>query len=132
MTWRAFATESIGSIGAFGIPRGDLGFREPSKPKRETVHVMDIVTGVPTDRYRIVASRFVYDYLGDRLALTSVGNFRTLVLDVSKLSPDTLLTGSTLSYLENARPGLHRFPDAAEFDSYVRWVHVWRQVWGEE
>ncbi|MHC4469698.1 MAG: hypothetical protein ACYS99_01930 [Planctomycetota bacterium] len=120
----------VGSVGTWGIPRDDRAARMKRKAKEKTVHALDLVTGVPTDRYRIVASQFVYDYLGERLALTSLENFRTLVLDIANLAPETLLTGSTLSYLDGARPGSHRFRTPQEFDGYVRWVHVWRQVWG--
>lgn len=96
----------------------------------ETVHVLDLLIRDPEDRLRVISSRFDYDYLGERIALTSTENFRTLVEDVSRLAPDALLTGSALSFLEDAKPGSHRFDGIDRFEDYLRWVQTWREVWG--
>jgi hypothetical protein len=104
----------------------------PARSKRERVLVMDLVLDAPEDRLRVLSSRFVFDYLGERMALTSRENFRRLVTDIAGYAPDALLTGSTLSLLEDARPGAHHFGSPGEFDAYLRWAMAWSSVFDEE
>jgi len=101
-------------------------------PKREIVHCLDLLLSEPGQRLRVLASRFVYDYLGDRLALSSVPNFRQLVEDIAGYAPEALLSGSTLSFLEGGtRATGHRFTDPGEFEAYQQWLLAWPLVWGE-
>jgi hypothetical protein len=114
---------------------GQSGYKmqmEPRKnPRPETVSCLDLVTTGATARYRIVAGRFVYDYLGDRMKLNSKDNFRSLIQDIAGYSPETLLSGSTLSFLDDPKARDHRFGSREEFESYVRWLVAWDAVFGE-
>lgn len=96
----------------------------------ETVTCLDLVTADGITRYRIVTSRFVYDYLGDRMRLASRDNFRTLLEDIAEYSPETLLSSTTLSFLENPKSREHRFGSKDEFEAYVRWLTAWDVVFG--
>ena len=107
------------------------GRRPRPRPPREgeTVRCLDLVLRDPDDRYRVISGRFVYDYLGKRMALTSRENFRTLILDIARLAPDALLTSTTQSFLTNPKAKSHRFGSPAEFDAYVNWARAWTTVW---
>jgi hypothetical protein len=114
---------------------GPFGLREPTPhtparkpPITETVHCLDLLTDGPIPRYRILASRFIYDYLGERMKLCSAENFRTLLTDLATFAPDILLSGTTLSFLSKPKSDHHRFQTELEFDAYVRWLSAWDRL----
>jgi hypothetical protein len=122
----------MGRVGSFYTGRTRVPQEPKKKPRPETVHCLDLITTGPVPRYQVVASRFVYDYLGDRMKLCSRDNFRTLIEDIARYSPHTLLSGTTLSFIENPKSRHHRFASGEEFDAYVRWLTAWEHVFGGE
>jgi hypothetical protein len=108
---------------------GDEMRKEARREKATTVRCLDLVARNPLEHYRIDAGRFDYRCLGDRMKLTSVENFHELILDMAERAPEALLTGSTLSLLEDPSGRAHHFGSGAVYGAYLRWVVAWTTVW---
>lgn len=135
---KAGAGTRLFRMGAFAITGIPISIRrrragpgpKKERPTEETAWVLDLIVNDPTDRFRVISNRFIYDYLGDQVAMVSAQNFRTLVIDIIGFVPDALVTNTTRSYLDNPRSPDHRFRTVDAFDAYIRWLAAWQSIWG--
>lgn len=86
--------------------------------------IVDVVTGTPTRRYRIEASRFDYAYLGDRKRSSSADNLALLVGDVMAARP-AIATGRGAERLLAGERKHERYRSSRDFDLELAWL-LWR------
>jgi len=91
----------------------------------ETCDVLDIFVGDIQDaefaaHFRVLADKFYYDYLGDRVSQNCTENFRTFIQDIIRFRPSLIITDPTRRFLRG-EPAGKPLPGFATFDEFNHW-----------
>ena len=102
-----------------------LGSGRAAQEKVEVVDCLDIFIGyieedVFAAHFRMLASKFYYDYLGDRKQQSSAANFRLFVEDIIGFATRAILTGKMRLFVAG-QPSGKPIEGFKMFDEYNRW-----------
>ncbi len=97
----------------------------PHKLREERVLGADFVFDRPPDRLRIGAGRFVHDWRGQEMALTSRANFIALLRETARHAPAAHFAPSVREALARGALDPPRFASEADFAAHVEWLAAW-------
>jgi hypothetical protein len=122
------AAQKIASVGlmmATGIPI-KIGGKERTVEKKQThsdlVFYLDVVYQSPARRLRVDALHFDYSFLKERKLYQLMGNFKLLVGDLVKTSPEAVQNHGTKVLLEGKPLQTMGYNSLADLERESRWL----------
>lgn len=112
-----------GDMGQYGAGLYARPSTASQRPRSRTVEPpprceLWLATRPPYRWLRFIEEQLNYDYLGKRKQLSATVNFQLLLTDVLRLTPESIVTPATESFIRKDKPGSHDFKSEEDFSRY--------------